>query len=53
MGRGLRFIGNFSAAVMLLGAMLLGGATASHAQVSLGIRIGAPPPPLACFVFGL
>jgi hypothetical protein len=41
----LRFIGNFSAAVMLLGAMLLGGATASHAQVSLGIRIGAPPPP--------
>jgi hypothetical protein len=26
-------------------AILLAGVSASHAQVSLGIRIGAPPPP--------
>jgi hypothetical protein len=31
--------------VFLLGAMLLAGALVSHAQVSLGIRIGPPPPP--------
>ena len=30
---------------ILFSAMLLAGASASNAQVSLGIRIGAPPPP--------
>jgi len=30
---------------MLVVAILLAGVPVSHAQVSLGIRIGAPPPP--------
>src|ERR1700722_9466882 len=37
-------IRNFISGMMLV-AMLLAGASASHAQVSLGIRIGPPPAP--------
>ena len=29
----------------LIAAMLLGGVSASAAQISIGVRIGAPPPP--------
>src|SRR5579862_2236886 len=38
-------IRKFATMAMLTVAMLLAGVTASRAQVSLGIRIGAPPPP--------
>jgi WXXGXW repeat (2 copies) len=31
-------------------AMLLGSASVSHAQVSIGIRIGPPPPPRVVYV---
>lgn len=31
--------------LLLVVGLLLGGAAASHAQVSIGIQIGAPPPP--------
>lgn len=40
-------MGNKARSTLLLGAMLLGGALASHAQVSFGIRIGPPPRPRA------
>jgi len=43
--RTLRIVRNFIGTTLLLAVMLLAGASASHAQVSLGIRIGPPPRP--------
>jgi hypothetical protein len=36
---------NFTRATLLIAVMLLAGVPASRAQVSIGIRIGPPPPP--------
>ena len=38
-------VGNFIRASLLLGVVLLAGASATQAQVSFGIRIGPPPRP--------
>src|SRR4030095_2237857 len=40
-----KIVRNFAWTTLLLAAMLIGGASASNAQVSFGIRIGAPPQP--------
>lgn len=44
-GRRSNIVRNFIWTTLLIAAMLLGGASASHAQVSFGIRIGPPPQP--------
>jgi len=45
LGNGLGSFRNLVRTTLLLAGMLLAGASASHAQVSLGIRIGPPPQP--------
>jgi hypothetical protein len=39
------FIQGLALKFLLVAALLFVGASASHAQVSIGIQIGAPPPP--------
>ena len=44
-GKRLDIVRPFIRTSLLLVVMLLAGASVSHAQVALGIRIGPPPPP--------
>ena len=39
------FVRGLACKILLVGAILFAGASASRAQVSIGIQIGAPPPP--------
>lgn len=39
------FVRGLVCKILLIGALLLTGGAVSHAQISVGIQIGAPPPP--------
>lgn len=39
------FVRGLVCKILLMGALLLAGGSVSHAQISVGIQIGAPPPP--------